>query len=68
MEVAGRQPRAEQSQVAHQRVAREGQEAFQAMEDLETPHPHASADFQKALDAVVPSCLVLKFVLAHLSA
>lgn len=68
MEVADRQPRAEPSQVAHQQISREGQETFQAMDELEVPQPHASADFQKALDAVVPSCLVLKSVALHLPA
>jgi hypothetical protein len=60
MEISDRKPRLEQSQAAHHQVSREGQDTFRGVEEAEAPHSHATTNFQKALDAVVPSCLVLK--------
>lgn len=51
-------PHRETAKPVHQEVQEE--ETLQTMEEsLESPS-HASANFMKALDAVVPACLVLK--------
>jgi len=51
-------PHRETGKPVHQEVQEE--ETLQTMEESLGPPSHASANFKKALDAVVPACLVLK--------
>lgn len=49
---------------AHQELKEEETLSLQTMEENVAPPSHATANFQKALDAVVPACLVLKYAFA----